>query len=189
MTGGIRIRRLAAVATLLGALVYRMRARSAQIADLKNNPGRYHDHTVSVEGVVTHAWGVPLVPFRVYKVDDGTGEVTVLSQSGRAPPPRARGSKSGARSNEFGGFGGHSIGLHIREDQLHVEARSWWLAPFRSSSNLDRHRGHVVALRRVATEFLHGVNDRVDDRRGGLSRRRSTISHSRARRRILRPPR
>jgi hypothetical protein len=40
---------------------------------------------VSVSGVVTTSWGVPLVPFRFYNVDDGTGELTVISQNSRTP--------------------------------------------------------------------------------------------------------
>ena len=48
------------------------------VQEIKYNPGRYHDRKVAIDGVVTSSWGVPLVPFRLYKVDDGTGEVTVL---------------------------------------------------------------------------------------------------------------
>src|SRR6266545_8333724 len=59
--------------------------RNPNISDLQRHPGRYQDRTVSVSGVVTTSWGLPLVPFRFYKVDDGTGEVTVLSQSSRMP--------------------------------------------------------------------------------------------------------
>ena len=55
------------------------------IADIKYNPGKYQNRSVTVDGVVTSSWGVPLVPFKLYKVDDGTGEVTVVSQDGRAP--------------------------------------------------------------------------------------------------------
>src|ERR1700738_2456415 len=55
------------------------------IADIRNHPGRYQDRTVAVNGVVTSSWGLPLVPFRFYKVDDGTGEVTVLSDGRRMP--------------------------------------------------------------------------------------------------------
>ena len=64
--------------------------RSPNIADLSDNPGRYQDRSVSIDGVVTSSWGVPLVPFRIYKVDDGTGEVTVLSQGSRTPTRGAR---------------------------------------------------------------------------------------------------
>ena len=74
----LRIRHFTTVAMLFGALaVAGCAARSASIADLKYNPGRYYNRTVSVEGVVSSAWGVPLVPVQVYKLQDGTGEVTV----------------------------------------------------------------------------------------------------------------
>src|SRR5215510_4439239 len=55
------------------------------ISELKQHPARYQDKTVSVSGVVTNAWGIPLVPFRLYKVDDGTGEVTVVSSGAHTP--------------------------------------------------------------------------------------------------------
>lgn len=88
-----------------------------KIADLKYNPGRYQDHSVTVDGVVTSSWGVPLVPFKLYKVDDGTGEVTVVSQDGRAPTKGARVSVKG-RVTEFATFGGQSVGLHLRQERL-----------------------------------------------------------------------
>ena len=65
-----------------------MSLRSPHISELKDHPGRYTDRTVSVSGVVTSSWGVPLVPFRFYKVDDGTGELTVVSGSTRMPARR-----------------------------------------------------------------------------------------------------
>jgi len=88
-----------------------------KIADLKFNPGRYQNHAVTVDGVVTSSWGVPLVPFKMYKVDDGTGEVTVVSQDGRAPTKGARVSVKG-RVTEFASFGGQSLGLHLRQENL-----------------------------------------------------------------------
>jgi hypothetical protein len=88
-----------------------------RIADLKYDPGRYQNHSVTVDGVVTSSWGVPLVPFKLYKVDDGTGEVTVVSQDGRAPSKGARVSVKG-RVTEFGTFGGSSVGLHLRQEHL-----------------------------------------------------------------------
>ena len=88
-----------------------------KIAELKYNPGRYQNHTVTVDGVVTSSWGVPLVPFKLYKVDDGTGEVTVVSQDGRAPSKGARVSVKG-RVTEFATFGGQSVGLHLRQENL-----------------------------------------------------------------------
>ena len=88
-----------------------------KIAELKYNPGRYYNDSVTVDGVVTSSWGVPLVPFKLYKVDDGTGEVTVVAQDGRAPTKGARVSVKG-RVSEFGTFGGQSIGLHLRQENL-----------------------------------------------------------------------
>jgi hypothetical protein len=93
--------------------------RSPSIADLKYNPGRYYRHTVSVEGVVSSAWNVPLVPFKMYRIQDSTGELTVISDSGRVPPRGARVEVRG-RVEEVAMVGGRSIGLHIREDHLRV---------------------------------------------------------------------
>ncbi len=88
-----------------------------RIADLKFNPGRYQNHSVTVNGIVTSSWGVPLVPVKLYKVDDGTGEVTIVSQDGRAPTKGAHVSVTG-RVNEFATFGGQSLGLHLRQEHL-----------------------------------------------------------------------
>jgi hypothetical protein len=96
--------------------------RSPSIADLQHNPGRYYDRTVSVEGTVTSSWGVPLMPLKMYKVGDSTGEITVISDSARVPPRGARVRVKG-RVNEFGTFGGRSIGMHLRESSLRVLRR------------------------------------------------------------------
>ena len=93
--------------------------RSPSISELLHHPARYQDHTVSVSGTVTDSWGLPLVPFRMYKVDDGTGEVTVLSQGTRMPARGERVRVKG-RVNEVAVFGGQAIGLHLREESLYV---------------------------------------------------------------------
>ena len=94
--------------------------RNPSISDLKHNPGRYHNHSVSIDGVVTNSWGVPLLPYKIYKVDDGTGEVTVLSQGDRTPTRGARVRVKG-RVDEVAVFGGAALGLHLREQTLHVK--------------------------------------------------------------------
>ena len=94
--------------------------RNPDVADLQRHPGRYTDRTVSVSGVVTSSWGLPLVPFRVYKVDDGTGEVTVLSQNTRMPGKGERVRVKG-KVQDVAVFGGRPLGLHIREDSLYVK--------------------------------------------------------------------
>jgi hypothetical protein len=96
--------------------------RSPSIADLKYNPGRYYDRSVYVEGVVTSSWGVPMVPLKMYRVGDGSGDILVVSDSDRVPPRGARVRVRG-HVTEFGNFGGRSIGMHLREESLHVKRR------------------------------------------------------------------
>ena len=90
---------------------------SPSVAELKYNPGRYQNKTVSVEGVVTSSWGVPMVPFKMYKVDDGTGEVTVLSETGNTPSKGAHVRVKG-RVNDMATFGGRAIGLHLEQQDI-----------------------------------------------------------------------
>lgn len=93
--------------------------RSPSIGDLRSNPGRYYDRTISVEGTVTSSWDVPLVPLKVYQIGDDSGEVTVVSEQGRVPPRGTRVRVKG-RVNQVGTFGGRSLGMHIRESSLRV---------------------------------------------------------------------
>lgn len=92
--------------------------RRPSVAELKYNPGRYQDRTVSINGVVTSSWGVPLVPVRFYKIDDGTGEVTVLAQNGRVPTKGSRVQVKG-RVQDVATLGGQAIGLHIQQKDIH----------------------------------------------------------------------
>ena len=94
--------------------------RSPKIAELQQNPGRYYDKTVNVDGVVTSSWGLPLVPFRLYKIDDGTGELTVVSQGQRTPTKGAHVRVKG-KVSEVAVFGGQSLGLHLREQSLRID--------------------------------------------------------------------
>ena len=89
-----------------------MRARN--IADIRDDPGRYDNRQVEVTGRVTSAWSVPLVPYGMYKIDDGSGEITVLSERRGTP---SRGALVRVRGNvrEVANFGASSVGLHIRE--------------------------------------------------------------------------
>ncbi|OFW11891.1 MAG: hypothetical protein A3H96_25900 [Acidobacteria bacterium RIFCSPLOWO2_02_FULL_67_36] len=96
--------------------------RHPSVAELKYNPGRYQDKTVSVDGVVTSSWGIPLLPFKLYKVDDGTGELTVVSQSGRVPTRGAHVRVKG-KVSEVATFGGRSIGLHLEQRDLDFKRR------------------------------------------------------------------
>ncbi len=90
---------------------------SPSISQLQTNPGRYVDRNVTVEGVVTSSWGIPMVPFKAYRVSDGSGEMLVLSDNSRLPAKGARVRVRG-EVEEVAMFGGRSFGLHIREKGL-----------------------------------------------------------------------
>ena len=97
-------------------------ARRTTVQELKYNPGRYHDRTVAIDGVVTSSWGVPLVPFKLYKVDDGTGEMTVVARGGRTPTRGAHVRVTG-RVSDVATIGGSSVGLHLEERDLDFRRR------------------------------------------------------------------
>jgi hypothetical protein len=90
-------------------------ARSVRIAEIRDHPGRFDDKTIRVTGVVTSSWGLPLVPFQFYNVDDGSGEITVLSRSGRFVPSKGARIQVKGRLNQIGSFGSRTVGLHIEE--------------------------------------------------------------------------
>jgi hypothetical protein len=108
------------VALLSAVLITGCAARGVHIAELKDMPTKYDNKSVSITGTVTNSWGIPLVPFQFYQIDDGTGEITVLSQSGRAPAKGTRVQVKG-NVNEVAVFGGRSIGLHLREQDRKVK--------------------------------------------------------------------
>jgi hypothetical protein len=98
--------------------------RSASIAELKQNPGRYHDRTVAIDGVVTSSYGTSLLrSFNVYKVDDGTGEVTVIAQNSREVPTKGARVRVKGKVGEVATFGGQAFGLHIRQSDLDFKDR------------------------------------------------------------------
>ena len=56
----------------------------------------------------------------MYKVDDGTGEVTVLSQGLRTPARGAHVRVKG-RVDDVAVLGGQAFGLHLTEKDLYVK--------------------------------------------------------------------
>ncbi|HJZ72206.1 MAG TPA: hypothetical protein VKE51_10725 [Vicinamibacterales bacterium] len=118
MTRGLRFILIASLATSISGCA--LSWRSPNIADLRRNPGRYQDQTVSINGVVTSSWGLPLVPFRFYKVDDGTGDVTVLSD-GRRMPATGEHVRVRGRVEDVAVIGGRPLGLHLREDDVYIK--------------------------------------------------------------------
>jgi hypothetical protein len=95
--------------------------RSARIADLQRGSYRYEDRSVTINGIVTDSWGVPLVPYKYYRVDDGTGEIMVLSQNVRSVPGNGARVRVKGRVNSVAVVGGKRIGLHLREQDLDIK--------------------------------------------------------------------
>ena len=110
---------LAAVLAFTGACAL---TSHPKIADIKYNPGRYQNHCVTVDGVVTSSWGVPMMPLKLYKVDDGTGEMTIVAQNGRVPTKGARVRVRG-RVEDVATFGGQAVGLHLQQESIKFERR------------------------------------------------------------------
>ena len=106
------IRPLLALVLVVSLAGCAMRARN--IADIRDDPGRYDNRQVEVTGRVTSAWSVPLVPYGLYKIDDGSGEITVLSQR-RGTPSKGALVKVRGNVREIANFGASSVGLHIEE--------------------------------------------------------------------------
>ena len=94
--------------------------RRPDIADVRRNAGHYSDRTVTLDGTVTSSWGVPLVPFKFYKVDDGTGEITVLSRGGNRMPVRGSHVKVRGVVRDIAVLGGNPLGLHLEERDLDI---------------------------------------------------------------------
>jgi hypothetical protein len=103
-----------AVASCAGIL------RNPDIADVQRNAGHYSDRTVTFDGTVTSSWGVPLVPFKMYKVDDGTGEITVLSRGGNRTPVKGSHVKVKGVVRDVAVFNGMPLGLHLEERDLDI---------------------------------------------------------------------
>ena len=111
------VKKLAPLALAVSLLAGCALSGHPRINEIKYNPGKYQNRTVTVDGTVTSSWGLPFVPVKLYKVDDGTGEVTVVSNNGGVPSKGSRVSVKG-RVNQFATFGGSSIGLHLQQEHI-----------------------------------------------------------------------
>ena len=60
-------------------LVLSLFASCANIATIKKNPTQYHGRSLTLEGVITKAFSVPLMPITIYEIYDNTGFLTVVS--------------------------------------------------------------------------------------------------------------
>jgi DNA/RNA endonuclease YhcR with UshA esterase domain len=95
--------------------------RNPNIAAVRRDAGHYADRTVTIDGTVTNSWGVPLMPFNFYKVDDGTGEMTVLSRGTSRIPVKGSHVRVKGVVKDVAVFGGQPLGLHLEERSLDVK--------------------------------------------------------------------
>lgn len=86
------------------------------IAKLQNNPGRYQGKDVTVAGRVTDSYGV--LGRGIYQVDDGTGKLWIITESG-VP---SRGARVGAKGKLLEGFtfAGRNLSLALLENDRRV---------------------------------------------------------------------
>ncbi len=88
------------------------------IADIEANPSKYSGKSIAIVGTVKESYGVsiPGTNYRggVYKVDDGTGSMWVVTEN-TVP---AKGSKVGVKGKVQDGvnYNGKNYGLGMREE-------------------------------------------------------------------------
>jgi hypothetical protein len=93
------------------------------IASIEANPSKYYNKEVGIAGTVRDSYGlnIPLTQIRggVYKVDDGTGSIWVVTQS--SVP--AKGTKIGVKGKIQNGvnFNGKNYGLGMIEEDRRVK--------------------------------------------------------------------
>lgn len=102
------------------ALVSGCALGTRSIADIQHYPGRYADRSVSIEGTVTSSFGGSFMPVQYYKVDDGTGEITVVANDSRGVPRKGARVKVKGHVQEVASLGNRSFGLHLRQEDLSV---------------------------------------------------------------------
>ena len=73
--------------------------------------------------MVTSSWGVPLVPFKLYKVDDGTGEVTVVANNGTHADQGLARPGQGTRQRRRARSAASRVGLHLEQKDIDFKQR------------------------------------------------------------------
>lgn len=86
--------------------------KRTSIQDIERNPSKFYGKDVAVAGRVTNSFGVAMLG-GVYKLDDGTGSIWVLSKRG-VP---SRGTQVGVKGQiqEGVSFSGRNYGLGLIE--------------------------------------------------------------------------
>ena len=98
--------------------------KRVSIADIERNPSRYYDKDVAVAGTVQNGYGVsiPIISNGsggIYKVDDGTGSIWVMTRKS-VPSKGARLGVKGKIQNGVN-YNGKNYGLVLVEDDRKFE--------------------------------------------------------------------
>ncbi len=103
---------------IAGALFATGCPERTRVADIERNPSRFTDKDVAIAGTVRDSYGFSIPGTKLgggaYKIDDGTGEIWVVSKRSGAP---RKGAKVGAKGRVYQGFnfGGRNFGTVIEE--------------------------------------------------------------------------
>lgn len=103
---------LATLILTLGLLATACPSRT-DIRSIESNPSKYNNRDVAVAGRVTESFGLPMLG-GIYKLDDGTGSIWILTNRGVPSRDTQVGVKG--RLQEGVVFGGKNYGLGIIEN-------------------------------------------------------------------------
>jgi hypothetical protein len=91
--------------------------KRTSIRDIERNPSRFYGKDVAVAGNVTNSYGLAMLG-GVYKLDDGTGSIWVLTK--RSVPSRGTQVGVKGRIQEGVNFSGRNYGLGLIEEDRRV---------------------------------------------------------------------
>ena len=92
--------------------------KRVSIGEIEANPSRYNDKTVAVAGIVKNSYGISIPVLDegggIYKIDDGTGSLWVITREGVPTRDAQLGVKGKIRSGVV--YNGRNYGLVLMED-------------------------------------------------------------------------
>lgn len=116
----IKLRRNLLIAAIgISVLIVAGCPKRTSIGEIESNPSRYYDKSVAVAGEVKTSYGVSLPIFSesggIYKVDDGTGTIWVMTK--KSVP--SKGAMLGVKGKIQNGvsYNGKNYGLVLIEDK------------------------------------------------------------------------
>ena len=122
--GFVKIFLLLIIVVLLGIIAYLTKDYLpfgfTEIAQLNENPTVFEGQRVKIKGEVVDTLKIPLVDSKSYVLDDGTGEVKVITHLD-TPKIGSKIAIIGIGSNAAI-IGGESIGFRIREEEILPES-------------------------------------------------------------------